>query len=67
MNQTIKAMRLKNGFKQQYVADKIGISQGHYADMEAGRNRISVDMLECFATFYGKRSVKEIINENFLQ
>ncbi len=59
-------MRLKNGYKQQYVADMIGISQGHYADMEAGRNRISIDMLECFAQFYGLRSVKETLSELFV-
>ena len=66
MHNELKAMRLKNGYKQQYVADKIGISQGHYADMEAGRNRISIDMLECFAQFYGLRSVKETLSEFFV-
>jgi transcriptional regulator with XRE-family HTH domain len=55
----LKALRIKSGYKQEYVAMKIGIAQGHYANIERGHTAVSIEMLECFASFYGKGSVKE--------
>ena len=61
----LKRLRVEAGYKQEYVAYKIGISQGHYANIERGHTAVSIEMLQCFATFYNKGSVTEQLAKIF--
>ena len=45
IGQTIKAIRDLKGFKQDYVAEKLGISSGHYSNLENGHKTCTLYIL----------------------
>ncbi len=48
VTQTLKAIRekrLKLGYSQEYMADKIGISQGAYSKLESGKTDLTFKVL----------------------
>ena len=65
MHNSLKQLRQANGYKQSYVAKKIGLSQGYYSQIERGEKETTLFMLECFANFYGLPSVKKAIENLF--
>lgn len=45
IGQKIKAVRDLKGFKQDYVAEKLGISSGHYSNLENGHKTCTLYIL----------------------
>ena len=45
IGQKIKAIRDLKGFKQDYVAEKLGISSGHYSNLENGHKTCTLYIL----------------------
>lgn len=45
----IRQIRNDKNFTQEFVADKIGISQSHYAKLENGNVKINLGMLQKIA------------------
>ena len=41
----IRLERFTSGFSQEFVANKLNISQSFYARIESGKNRLTVDFL----------------------
>ena len=41
----IRLERFNSGFSQEFVANKLNISQSFYARIESGKNRLTVDFL----------------------
>jgi transcriptional regulator with XRE-family HTH domain len=41
----IRIARVSKGFKQEVLADKLGISQNHYSEIEKGKHKLTVEML----------------------
>jgi transcriptional regulator with XRE-family HTH domain len=56
-----KVREIKN-IGQKYMADKLGISQGAYSDLENGKTKITAEKLDCIAKIL--EVSKEVI-ENF--
>jgi len=52
LNNRIKFLRKKLGLKQREIADSLGVSQGHWSDIEGGRKRPSDTLLIAFAYRY---------------
>ena len=48
----IKSLRIQNNYTQKEVAEAIGISQGNYSSLEAGRNAPSLTVLQNLSDFY---------------
>lgn len=48
----IKALRLRNNFKQEYVADVLGMSQPEYSKIETGSRRIEIAVLKELCKLY---------------
>ena len=48
----IKALRLRNNFKQEYVADVLGMSQPEYSKIETGARRIELAVLKELCKLY---------------
>lgn len=48
----IKGIRLKKGFSQEFVADKIGMTQSNYARLESGKSDIKFERLAQIATAF---------------
>jgi transcriptional regulator with XRE-family HTH domain len=61
----LKELRISNGYDQQYLAYKLGISQCHISGIETGHRYPSVEVLELYATFFNKPPVMETIIKNF--
>jgi transcriptional regulator with XRE-family HTH domain len=61
----IKAMRLRLGYKQEYVAHKINISASLLGHIENGRVGLDIDKLYLLANFYNvlPRNILEITIE----
>ena len=45
IGQKIKAIRDLKGFKQDYVAEKLGMSSGHYSNLENGHKTCTLYIL----------------------
>ena len=67
----LRAARESKGYSQDYVADRLGISQSSYACLESGRTGLSVDrflrlaeILEVDATHVLSRILSEAVDEN---
>jgi transcriptional regulator with XRE-family HTH domain len=45
VGQLLQAARSKRGMTQEEIAESIGVPRGSYANLEAGRQRIPVDVL----------------------
>ncbi|WP_121966991.1 helix-turn-helix domain-containing protein [Myroides sp. N17-2] len=41
----IKSIRKNSGYSQEYVAEKLGISQKAYSDIESGKTRLKNEVL----------------------
>lgn len=54
--------RTRVGMSQQFVANSVGVSRGHYIDIETGRSDINFVMLCSLASLFG-RSVVELVTE----
>lgn len=50
---TLEELRTCKAMTQREVAQKLGISQGHYADMEKGRRKPNIDNMHTLAILYG--------------
>jgi transcriptional regulator with XRE-family HTH domain len=48
----IKALRLRNNFKQEYVADVLGMSQPEYSKIETGARKIELSVLRELCKLY---------------
>jgi transcriptional regulator with XRE-family HTH domain len=70
----VKRMRELRGVRQDFVAKALGIKQGYYSEMEAGKHEISEERLDKIAEAigtsaeafeaYDERYVNNIINNN---
>ena len=49
----IKALRTANGFTQEQIADRIGVSRQKYARIESGNNSITLDILSKISEVLG--------------
>lgn len=49
----LKSLRDANGFKQDYVADYLGIGRSAYSNYEAGTREAPLDVMERLADLYG--------------
>jgi transcriptional regulator with XRE-family HTH domain len=56
IGQTLKDLRLNYGYKQDWVASEIGLTQGYLSRIENERITPPLNVLEQFAKFYGKSS-----------
>lgn len=56
----LKALRIKNGYSQEDVAEALYISQNTYSLLETGKTRLDIERLFLIAEFY-KISVYELI------
>ena len=66
IGQALKRLRNKHKFKQQWVADNIGISQQHICLIENGKRKPTIKTLTKFAKFYKiKPSIENTIIEIF--
>ena len=52
MDTRIRALREDNDYTQQFVADKIGITQRKYSYIETGQQQLTDDILIKLANFY---------------
>jgi len=57
----LKDLRLSQGYKQEWVASELGLTQGYLSRIENERIAPPLDVLEQFAKFYGKPSPKVAI------
>jgi transcriptional regulator with XRE-family HTH domain len=48
----IKALRLRNNYKQEYVADVLGMSQPEYSKIETGARKIELPVLRELCKLY---------------
>lgn len=48
----LKYLRTKYDYKQDYIAKQLGISQGTYANWEAGKRLPNIDNIACLADIY---------------
>ena len=48
----ITELRIERNLKQAVLANVLGITVHGYANLERGRTRISIRLLECLANFY---------------
>ena len=50
----IKEARMSLGLRQMFVAERVGVSQAHYCNIENGRENPSLPTLEAIAAVLGK-------------
>ena len=62
----LKALRLKAGYKQDYIARSLGISQTNVSQTEKGQIVPPLATLEKYATFYELGSIEQTV-ENFFR
>lgn len=65
IGQTLKDLRLNSGYKQDWVASEIGVTQGYLSRIENERITPPLDVLEQFAKFYGKPPIENVITDLF--
>lgn len=53
LHEKLKALRLRNHFTQQDIADKLGVTRSTVSNFEIGRRKPEVDVLEKLAAIYG--------------
>jgi len=56
IGKTLKDLRVNYGYKQDWVASEMRITQGYLSRIENERIAPPLNMLERFAKFYGKSS-----------
>lgn len=55
---------LRGDLKQDYLATKLGISQGYLCKIEKGKSLPTLEVLECYCTFFGRESIYRTIERN---
>jgi transcriptional regulator with XRE-family HTH domain len=60
INAKLRQLRNSYGYSLDYVAKSLGTSQQHISDIEVGKTKVTMDLLEDLAKFY-KMSVVDII------
>ncbi len=45
----IRKLRVQKGYSQEYLADRLGISQKTYSNIEAGKSRLDIRLLDDLA------------------
>lgn len=50
MGKRIRALRLKRGWTQQQMADRLGLSRVHISDLENGKREAGLIVLQILAT-----------------
>ena len=53
INEKIKELREKSGFRQSQIAEFLGVTQTYISKIESGERKITVDQLERLASLYG--------------
>ena len=53
LHEKLKALRMRNRFTQQDIADKLGVTRSTVSNFEIGRRKPEVDILEKLAAIYG--------------
>lgn len=53
LHEKLKALRMRNHFTQQDIADKLGVTRSTVSNFEIGRRKPEVDILEKLAAIYG--------------
>jgi len=64
IGQTLKQLRLNAGYKQSYLAHKLGTSQTNISQIESGDIMPPIPTLELYASFFNKESITETIIKN---
>lgn len=59
----IKTVRMEKGLRQNYVSERVGISQSHYCNIENGRENPSLLTLEAIAIVLGGSVMDFLIEE----
>jgi transcriptional regulator with XRE-family HTH domain len=49
----LRMIRQIKGYKQEYVAERLGTSQTNYSNIESGKTEMKLDVLERFAKIHG--------------
>jgi transcriptional regulator with XRE-family HTH domain len=62
----IKSLRLQNNYKQEYVADVLGISQPEYSKIEGGTRRIDAFMITELCKLYDVK-MDELLRRDVLR
>lgn len=52
MENRVRELREDNDYTQQYVADKIGITQRKYSYIETGTQQLTAEILVALSTLY---------------
>ncbi len=58
--QKIRQIRNDKNLTQEFVAEQIGCSQSHYAKLENGKVKLSIEILQKISTVF-KLSVSELL------
>lgn len=53
LHEKLKALRMRNHFTQQDIADRLGVTRSTVSNFEIGRRKPEVDVLEKLAVIYG--------------
>lgn len=53
LHEKLKALRMRNHFTQQEIADRLGVTRSTVSNFEIGRRKPEVDVLEKLAAIYG--------------
>jgi transcriptional regulator with XRE-family HTH domain len=61
IGKTLKDLRLNYGYKQDWVASEIGLTQSYLSRIENNQCHPTLDVIERFAKFYGKPSAEVAI------
>lgn len=56
----LKLFRIYHGLTQKQMAEKLGISESHYAGIEQGKQNPSYSVIEAFGREYGADNLKVI-------
>ena len=56
----LKMFRIKQGLTQKQMADRLAVSESHYAGIEQGVQNPSYSVIEAFAREFGTENLKVI-------
>ncbi len=61
ISSSLKALRLKQGLKQEWVCSQTGISQPHLSHIEQNKRELTLDNLIKLCDFYGVPNIEDVI------